>query len=328
MIEEIVKNVYRITVALEGNPLRSLNCYFIRGEERELLIDTGFRSAACHELLTKALSELCSRPERRDILLTHMHSDHSGLANDFVGEGRHIYMSRRDTQYLRGVLEGNYLEQRLNRFVSEGFPREMREAILTQNPTEMKELEFIGNNFRELDDGDILQVGDYTLQTILVPGHTPGSCMFWLKEQELMFTGDHVLFDISPNITCWTDTEDTLGDYLEHLKRAGKYRVRLALPGHRETGRYQERIDTLIEHHQERLDEIVEIVKAVPGLTAYDIAGQMKWRIRSRSWDTFPVVQKWFAVGECIAHMDYLTKRELITKMLAGETWSYYLPES
>ena len=39
---------------------------------------------------------------------------------------------------------------------------------------------------------------------------------------------------------------------------------------------------------------------------AYDIAGYMKWSMRGRNWDEFPMTQKWFAVGETIAHLDYL----------------------
>ena len=35
----------------------------------------------------------------------------------------------------------------------------------------------------------------------------------------------------------------------------------------------------------------------------------MTWNIRSRSWDDFPLAQKWFAVGECIAHLDHLRRQ-------------------
>ena len=42
MVKEMAKNIYRIEVPMPDNPLRILNSYFIRGEERDLLIDTGF----------------------------------------------------------------------------------------------------------------------------------------------------------------------------------------------------------------------------------------------------------------------------------------------
>ena len=46
-----------------------------------------------------------------------------------------------------------------------------------------------------------------------------------------------------------------------------------------------------------------------PGLTAYEIAGRMAWSIRCRNWTEFPLTQKFFAVGEALAHLDYLEAR-------------------
>ncbi len=43
MPREVMRNIYRIPVPLPNNPLRELNCYLIRGKDRSLLIDTGFR---------------------------------------------------------------------------------------------------------------------------------------------------------------------------------------------------------------------------------------------------------------------------------------------
>ena len=51
--------------------------------------------------------------------------------------------------------------------------------------------------------------------------------------------------------------------------------------------------------------EALSIIRDNPGLCAYDIAGRMKWKIRAANWDEFPVIQKWFAVGECFSHLDY-----------------------
>ena len=47
-----------------------------------------------------------------------------------------------------------------------------------------------------------------------------------------MLLGDHVLFDITPNITDWWDVPDSLGDYLRSLDKLVAYPVTLPLPGH------------------------------------------------------------------------------------------------
>ena len=143
-----------------------------------------------------------------------------------------------------------------------------------------------------------------------------------------MFTGDHVLFDITPNITSWTGMRDALGSYLENLERVREYPVRLALPGHRHTGDYRARVEAIQRHHAARLADALRIVEAAPGLTAYEIAGRMSWNIRARSWDEFPLVQKWFAVGECISHLDHLRRRHLVRSEFTAEKWRYWPGEA
>ena len=69
-----------------------------------------------------------------------------------------------------------------------------------------------------LKDGDQLELAGFSIRVFHTPGHTPGHMVLYLPEQQLLFSGDHVLFDISPNITSWPEVEDSLGDYLESLK--------------------------------------------------------------------------------------------------------------
>ena len=46
-LREIIPNLFQIPVPLPDNPLRELNAYLIRGTDRSLLIDTGFRLPPC-----------------------------------------------------------------------------------------------------------------------------------------------------------------------------------------------------------------------------------------------------------------------------------------
>ncbi|HWQ77812.1 MAG TPA: MBL fold metallo-hydrolase [Anaerovoracaceae bacterium] len=323
MIEKILDDLYRIPVPLPGNPLKELNSYFIRGTDGDLLIDLGFRQPECRKALAVGLKELGSAPERRDVLLTHLHSDHSGLANDFVGPGRNIYISNTDKRYLERILRGETAQALHDRYKSEGFPEAMLSMIEKTSPARIYSAQGMGSNVRGLDDGEVIQAGRYHLQTVLVPGHTPGCAMFWLKKQKTMFTGDHVLFDITPNITAWTGIEDSLGNYLDSLRKSQAYPVEMALPGHRKGGDYHERIEKLLTHHDRRIEEALRIIKAAPGLNAYEIASRMKWKIRASNWESFPVYQKWFAVGECLSHLDYLCRRGKISGELINGIYSY-----
>lgn len=78
-------------------------------------------------------------------------------------------------------------------------------------------------------------------------------------------------------------------------------------PAHRaETGDLRQRTAELKAHHARRLEDTLRTVEKAPGLTAYQIAGRMRWSIRCRNWADFPLAQKFFAVGEALAHLDHL----------------------
>jgi len=312
MIEQILPRIYRIHVPLVGNPLKELNSYLILGDGENLLIDTGFRRDYCRDALQEALDTLHVCREETNVLCTHMHADHSGLCDVFAGEQRHIYMSEVDSAPMENdALRDQYRSSQDRRYREEGFSEEEMQALVWKNPATVSAFPYGSRHFTPLKDGDVLEYGGYRLQAILTPGHTPGHMCFWMEEQQAMFLGDHVLFDITPNITFWPALDDALGTYMETLRTIRNYDVRLPLPGHRETGDFRSRIDRLLAHHEKRLDQVRSIVRDNPGLNGYEIASRMTWKIRSRSWDDFPVAQKWFAVGECLSHVDRL--------LIAGE---------
>ncbi len=134
MVEEVYRNIFRIGVVLPGNPLKELNSYFIRGEQSDLLIDTGFRRPACQEALEAGLQELGSDPARRDVLITHLHSDHSGMADLFAGPDRRIYMSDVDMGILKRFQLQRDPQVLHQRFIDEGFPLDLLKEIHRTNP--------------------------------------------------------------------------------------------------------------------------------------------------------------------------------------------------
>lgn len=322
--EEVYKNIYRIPVKLPNNPLKELNSYLIRDPERSLLIDTGFRIPVCKEALLAGIKELGETPEMVDIFLTHLHADHSGLASEIVGDNRRIIISE---------VDGNLLEK-LPVAVGKWVWNEMRDSLAGMPPEIVKNMETInpaiiyappqGVHYTTVKDGEILRVGGYSLRCILTPGHTPGHMCLWDEDNGLMFTGDHILFDITPNITAWPTMDDSLGDYVDSLRLICEYPVKIALPGHRKTGNFHDRIEGLLKHHEIRLAEVENIVRISPALSAYEIAGKMCWQIRAASWEDFPATQKIFAVGECLSHLNYLCVRGVISSQHDGNVLRYY----
>jgi len=98
MADEIRKGLYRIVVPLPNSPLKDLNSYVIKGDDRNLIIDTGFNRSVCHEAMLKGLAELGIDLTRTDFMLTHMHADHTGLVSRLATETSKIYFSRIDSR--------------------------------------------------------------------------------------------------------------------------------------------------------------------------------------------------------------------------------------
>ena len=59
--------------------------------------------------------------------------------------------------------------------------------------------------------------------------------------------------------------------------------------------------------------------------TIYEVASQMTWNVDCDSWDSFPVVQSFFATGEAFAHLRYLEEAGEIIRKMDGQTAIYML---
>lgn len=313
MIEQLEKNIYSFQVPLPDNPLKWLNTYVVAGTDggRNLLIDTGFKRPECFEALMNGFQELGIAPENTDVFLTHVHSDHTGNAPALQKLGCRLIMGRTDHQ----VLLRDTWDVRKQRVLREGMPQAMLDLVFRHNPAVIYAPGAF--NAEEKEAGDTLSYGGYAFTLIETPGHTPGHMCLYDAQNRIMFSGDHVLFDITPNICAWVQMADSLGAYLQSLARISQYPVRLALPAHRTVGEktFEARISELLAHHTARLNEARQIVHENPGINAYDLAGKMTWRIKARSWDDFPPGQKWFALGEALAHLDHLVIGKQITRI-------------
>jgi len=328
MVEQLFSNpdIFRIDVHLPNSPLRNLNCYVICSGNESLIIDTGYNRPECLQAMQEGLDELHIDLKQARLFLTHLHADHIGLTEYLCAQGVQVLMGAVDYEYLelRDSLDGwRWMEERFQR---EGLSPELVALQRSLNPARAFAP---GNRFpaRTVEDGEIISVGPHRLRCIHTPGHTPGHTCLYLESEKLLFSGDHILFDISPNITMWRYVEDSLGSYLESLKKIRTLDIRTTLPAHRQNHMdVYERIDQLLEHHEVRLAQIMSIVEKEPGMNACEIGSRMSWRMRGRNWEEFPIQQKWFAIGETVSHLDYLVLRGRLLRRESETEIRYFLP--
>ena len=275
---------------------------------RNLIIDTGFNMPECLKSLRAGINELELDMTKTDVLLTHLHADHTGLVTQIISESSSVYMGRIEGEIFKKLITKPDLHwiTAEDRFQQEGYPSEelMRTRML--NPARKFESAGIFETI-PLDDGDLVSCGDLKWEVILTPGHTPGHICLYERKNKTLIAGDHLLFDITPNIAWWEKLDDALGSYLESLEKVSPLEVNRTLTGHRSNeGSFKERIQELQNHHVERLADVIEIVQKNPFISGYDIASKMTWSIRAKNWAEFPPGQRWFAVGEAISHIDHL----------------------
>lgn len=325
-IIEIGKDLYRIKIPIKGSPLRTTNSYLIRGDDRNLLIDTGYNAEVSIDTIRSSMEKLGAKPENTDILLTHFHDDHAGASTSLVHPSRKIYVPAQEFQFFRiGVDPGYYKECRRDRYTSEGVSDIYFEEIMNFRRQGAKGPDFYSNRFEPVEDKQKITAGDYQLMAIHTPGHTPGHMCYWNAKYKIMFTGDHILFDVSSNIIPWPGIPNVLGIYLYSLRKLQEYPVALALPGHREPGDLLSRIGEQLEHHERRLNECESIVKLYPNKNAFEITELMAWKVHNEDGTTgIPLASMRYAFGECLSHLDHLRFMKRISRTVKDGTYVYY----
>lgn len=223
-----------------------------------------------------------------DFFITHFHVDHLGLVSDLATQRTTIYLNRPDAARIslpsvRDALAAGFPEKEIDR----AFRAHPGARYGPQLPLP----------FAMPEDGQVISAGGYNFRCVARPGHSFGHLCLYEEEQKVLFSGDHILGEITPNIQAWLDDWNPLKEYLKSLDRAASLDVALVLPGH---GRIftdmMARIAELKEHHAKRVEELLAVLEGGPK-TAYQLASRMTWDIVCDSFDRFPVSQKWFATG-------------------------------
>lgn len=307
MIENVSDNLFRIEVPLVKNPLRAINAYVVTSGHRNLLVDTGMNRPECRHALEAGLRELGVDRAKTDFFITHFHADHLGLVTALARKDSRVYFNEPEARWIGAFTAQSFLESLIKHAAASGFPEKRLENALKEHPG----IKYSPREYPELtilSDGDIIEAGDYRFTCIHTPGHSPGHLCLHDPNKGIFISGDHVLEDITPNISAAMDDADMLGAYLESLDKVYDLDITLVLPGHRRTfSDCRARIRELKEHHQLREEEVLKILKTGT-YTAYETAARMTWDFAD-SWEQFPMMQKWFAVGEAAAHLRHLEIR-------------------
>jgi glyoxylase-like metal-dependent hydrolase (beta-lactamase superfamily II) len=159
------------------------------------------------------------------VLLTHGHQDHYGLAEKVAdASGATLYGGRLDRHNFRQERGHGMLLEDMARA---GFGLLSRLAVVasvTAVDRFAKPLEV----WDELSGGETLPGDGWSVVVRSTPGHTPGSLTFSIPEAGVVFTGDTVLKEITPNAVVDEDPEESgrhfrsVTRYFETLDELGR----------------------------------------------------------------------------------------------------------
>ncbi|MCI8285172.1 MAG: MBL fold metallo-hydrolase [Firmicutes bacterium] len=305
MLTELAKDIYRIEVPLPKNPMKLLNSYLIKGKDRNLIIDTGFNRPECREAVQSAFDELHISRDNTDIFITHLHADHSGQVFFLKNENNKAIAEPREAAVINRLHDDTYWDHIYEEFRKAGLKMEKDEAIATHPGVNWRPDDTV--NFTHIQDGDILSIGDYNLRCIVTPGHSPGHTCLYDDEKQILFCGDMILGDITPNLCYELYLDDPLTDYVNSLNIIDKLPIKTIYVGHRNMLQdVYGRVASLRVHHTLRCREALDVLKRRGPQDSWDAAANMTWDISAKNWEAFPPSQKWFATGEADAHMIFL----------------------
>ncbi|HEY5853532.1 MAG TPA: MBL fold metallo-hydrolase [Aldersonia sp.] len=160
----------------------------------------------------------------------------------------------------------------------------------------------------DLADGTPVPDSDGALLPIHTPGHTAGHLCFHDRGRDLLFTGDHLLPRVTPNVSKRPRSDvDPLSDFQMSLARVGAAArdTTLVLPGHEWAfDRADARVATILAHHADRLDEIEAAVTA-ESETVWEVASAVSW---ARPFDQLAPRAQRQAIGETHSHLFRLAR--------------------
>ena len=296
----------RIFTIRVPNPfVEGRNCVYVIPSDPVTMIDSGIATDRGFRELLAGLQEHGLAPtDIKRIILTHKHIDHIGNAWRIRQQsGADIMIHDCELKAVTDVDPGGERYVALVRSRLEEW-RVPDAAKPSRGAAASPQWEIESADAMPLADGQQLVLGEGQIEVIHTPGHTMGSIC--LKFGRYLFSGDHVLPDISPNVGGGDlRSQNLLRHYLESLQRIRDdfHNDELhVMPGHGNslTGP-KERCDQLIRHHEQRLDELVEILRRHGEQTVYEIAGRLFGEMKD-----FHVV---LGCAEANAHLEYLVER-------------------
>jgi len=294
--------------------LNHINLWLLDDGAGWTVVDCGYASEGTRAAWERIFDHhLDGRPVTR-IIVTHCHPDHIGLVSWLAGKfGLMPWITK--SEYLlahayyhciAGTDHGALLA--LNQ--KHGLDRARLDSTDWREDQYRNGVPALPDRFRRIRHGETLVIGGNAWKVMVGHGHSPEHAALHCESLGVLISGDMLLPRISTNVSVWpmAPDGDPLAEFLASLDDyAGLDAATLVLPSHGAPFRgMHERIAGLGRHHKLRLDRITEVCDRPA------TAAELLPHLFQRRFDDYQLI---FAMGEAIAHLNYLMHRGVLTRV-------------
>lgn len=302
-VEEVRPGVWSIPLPLpHSGGVESTLCYGILDDEGGVaLIDPGWATDQNRRRLTTWLDRVGrSVSDIRVLVVTHLHHDHLGLADELrARSGARLVLDPVDAE----TITHPALESDDEVFERWGVPVAERPMLGAGFAVRYGQPGFHADS---PDADGLVRIPGHDLEAVRTPGHTPGHLTFASATDGLVFTGDHVLPIIHPGLGLGGPQDNPLGDYLASLEAIARFDDHEVCPGHgyRFTGLGTRRRE-LAAHHLGRNAQIAMLRNETPHPTVWRVAERVTW---TDGWDGLHGLTRRHALAQTEMHLRYLDR--------------------
>ena len=330
---ELFRGINQIKIPLPKTRMESVNVYIIEGNSGNLMIDTGWNSPDAFNFLAQEMkSSGFAMNDITEVVITHLHPDHFGLAGKISElSGAKIYMSQIDAS----LIDSRYFhpEPLLNEMSgflkSNGLP-DWELKMITEASADIRQFISPLSSTTGLNPGDKITMDPFEFQVILTPGHTAGHICLYEPNKKYLFSGDHILAEMVPNVSYHPQSgENPVGDYVNSLNVLAELEIRFVFPGHGSVfSGLAPKIDDILRMHRDRISSIQKVM-GVTTQNGYDIARSLSWIGNDGmvAYDKLEPINRRLALLDVLAHLQLMVAEKKGKKIVEDSTILYFSGE-